>query len=413
MTDITENNPEIAAMPSDLKIRNRIRILGEFRSGRERTASGIAELTGISRQTVMKAIQFFMDRGLIVNTGKGDSTEAGGKKPELYAFSCGLLLVSVTMWPESLIVTLSDMNGARIGSVRRDWAIPESPKEAMEAVAKLSITLLAERGYTRDDIYGVTLSTAGTIDYRRGLLKYSSLSPGWGTHIPLVEMLRDIFGDRVIILENAGKMAGRSTILNPRYDGKRLLVLFSTWGFSACLNYNGHILSGTNSLIGEIGHMVVEPDDDEVCGCGSRGCFERMVSVERIRREIARLLPLYGGSVFAKADIGGVTIGGLFAASRAADPLAREVVGKLAGLFGRLLRNISLSFDPDAVIFTGDYSAGDEYFRERLKGSLSEFQYFPPGGAFEIDFDTRPLYDMDVIGSVKCLTDRFFGDMGL
>lgn len=73
-----------SAMPNDLKAVNRWKVLKAFQDGKEHTAMEVSVETGISRQTIMKAIRFFSDNGLLESGGKGDSTCIGGKKPEFF-----------------------------------------------------------------------------------------------------------------------------------------------------------------------------------------------------------------------------------------------------------------------------------------------------------------------------------------
>ena len=61
---------------------NRCQVLEAFLDGTPRSAGDVAEQVGLSRQTVMKSIQFFLRTGLLESAGKGDSTSLGGKRPE-------------------------------------------------------------------------------------------------------------------------------------------------------------------------------------------------------------------------------------------------------------------------------------------------------------------------------------------
>ena len=67
-----------AALPADLKYSNRFSVLSQFRSNEQLTANNIADSLNLSRQTVMKNIQFFLKHGLLVSVGKAPSTNIGG-----------------------------------------------------------------------------------------------------------------------------------------------------------------------------------------------------------------------------------------------------------------------------------------------------------------------------------------------
>lgn len=402
------------AMPSDLKVRNRMLVLSVFQDGCAYTANDVASRTGISRQTVMKAIQFFVGKGLLRNTGKGLSTDIGGKRPDLYMLHCKALLVTVTMWPQSLHITLSNMGGKSLAALAVDKSIPQTPAKAFAALKQHLADLMAQSACTLEDVFGVTLSIAGTIDYQRGTLKYSSQMPCWGTDVPLGQYLGEIFcPETLLVIENAGKMTGRAALTDPGRKADRILVIFSTWGLSACLIDRGHILGGKNSLIGEIGHMVLDPHVAEPCGCGSHGCFEQLVSANWLQGQIRSKRAETPSSPLCQGDITALTPADIFAVSRKGDPLAQEISASLAATFALGLRNICLTFDPALVVFQGNYATADEVFCDTLQKNLAEFQYFPKEGAFDLQFDKRSLFDLDLIGSRAYLTQLFFKEPSL
>lgn len=398
-----------ASMPSDLKYSNRTQVIDAFLSGGTLSASDVSERIGLSRQTVMKSIQFFLKGGLLVSQGKGSSTSVGGKRPELFALSREKYFLCIALWPQDLRIHLYTIGNQLVDNLSLSIPLPDSPKVAIDNAGQLARQLLEKNRVAGDNLCAVSLSTAGTVDYKTGRLKYSSQSPQWGTDVPLKEYLKPYFApDTLIFLENAGKMTARPFLLEPELSGKRALVIFSCWGLSSCLMEKNHILSGKNSLIGEIGHMIVDPSDREVCGCGSRGCLERLVSEGRIRQLVQRKRGDYPGSALGALPPERVSISEIFRCSQEGDPLARELADYLAKVFATALRNISLVFDPDQIVFQGDYAQADGFFDERLREYLREFQYYPSEGPFEIRYDSRPLAEMDALGSYTALVERYF-----
>jgi len=408
------NAQNLGGLPSDLKIRNRMLILETMRDGDRYTAQDIAEHTGISRPTVMKSINFFISKGLMIEEGKGDSTEAGGKKPLLYRFVCSRLLLTISLWPELVLLNLSSMDGKKIASVRIEAPVRRTPEEMFALIEEKAGELLASQGGTVDQLYGVSLSTGGIVGYDTGVLKYSSLSPEWGNNIPMGRYLREIFGEQTeIIVENAGKMAGRAEMLREDVENKRIMVLFSTWGLSACLIEKGHVLNGGHSLIGEIGHMVIDSHDHELCGCGSYGCAERMLSKARIREMIREAGEDCRSSSLHQYPLAEMTPEMVFRCAQEGDPLAQRIESRLAEIFAALLRNASLVFDPDVIVFQGEYAYAGPSFIGKLKHNLRQFAYYPAEGAVEIKCDTRKLEELDYIGATFFLQHRFLADKRL
>lgn len=387
---------------------NRIQVLRGFLGSGVRTAGDVAEQVGLSRQTVMKAIQFFLRTGLLVSGGKGESTTLGGKRPELFELTRDRFFLCITMWPEYLHIHLATVGGIAVADLIRTEPLGGEPKQALGRVGRLCAELVRDNGIRMEKVAAVSVSTAGIMDYTTGTLRYSSQSPEWGNDVPLTAYLRPWFPPETLIFaENTGKMAARPILLEPELMDKRVMVIFSSWGLSGCLMDRGSILSGGNSLIGEIGHMTIDPNDTEVCGCGSRGCLERLVSVRRLRELAARWAEEHPASCLA--DTEELTVRQVFAASERGDGLAQALARYLAERFAVALRNVSLVFDPDVVVFQGDYAHANELFRQTLLEHVADFRYFPERGPFELRFDRRELTEMDTRGALIALTHRYFG----
>jgi len=401
-------------VPSDLKLNNRRRVLAAFTSGHEYTANNIADIVGLSRLTAMKAIQFFVDKGLVISAGKGSSTCTGGKRPELFSLTSEKYLLCIDIWPESLNLTLIDFKCAVIDQIILNQPLSPDVHRAIEKVGRIAQHLLAQNHVANDALCGVSVSTPGIIDYKTNRLKYDALSPAWGNNVPVADMLRPYFSENTqIIMDNVAKMTARSLLQDDALQHLRVLSVFSSWGLSGCLMDKGRIMNGKDSLIGEFGHMVLDPHDSERCGCGGCGCFERLVSNARLRANAASRLREYPDSMLASISIHDLTAETLFNFSNRGDELSCSLVAELAHVFALALRNITLLFDPDLVVFQGAYANANALFRSELHKVLAEFQYYPKSGPFELRFDLRPITESDLQGSYVLLLDRLFGDTSL
>ncbi len=401
-------SPLVPNLPADLKYNNRAQVIDAFLSGEVFSINDVSARVGLSRQTVMKSVQFFLQQGLLTSVGKGTSTNSGGKRPELYTLSRGKYFLCITLWPRDLRIHLYTIGKKLVDSLSLQIPLLPDPKATIDNAGQLAISMLEKHRICPDCLCAVSLSTSGIVDYKTGKLKYSSQSPEWGTDVPLLEYLRSHFvPGTMLFMENAGKMTARPLLLDPSLGDRRALVIFACWGLSSCLIEKGRILSGKNSLIGEIGHMIIDPNDPERCGCGGVGCFERLVSQERICQMIAVKTREYPKSPLVTAGEK-VSIGDVFAASAREDLLAREIVDYLAHIFAIGLRNISLVFDPDLIYFQGDYANADAYFDLRLRMHLQQFLYYPAEGPFEIYYDHRSLEELDALGSCTALTQQYF-----
>lgn len=404
-----------ATLPSDLKRSNRMQILEKFKGKPACTVNQIAEEIGVSRQTVMKSIQFFMDKGLIVPLGKSASSSVGGKPPERYSLSPDSLLLSISLWPDLQQIALMNLRGETLEIHRHEQTLSPSIDSTINAVIAGIQALTARRRIVPEQFAGVCISTSGIVNYHTNTLKFNSLCPSWGANIPIADRLAPCFAPGTpILLENVAKVVGRSLLHQPGTAQKRILSVFSAWdGVCACFIENDRILNGKDSLIGEIGHMLIAPDDPEVCGCGSHGCFERMVSNQRLRRNITAAICNHPESPLNALPLERITVPDLFAVSVGGDACARELAMPLARYFAMALRNVSLVFDPELVVFQGDYAHADEAFCAQFRRTLMDFHYYPENDPFELRLDRRSISELDLQGAYVLLIDHLFSDPAL
>ncbi|MGN0779239.1 MAG: ROK family protein [Aristaeellaceae bacterium] len=394
-----------AALPAHLKELNRQKILRVILSGKVLTVADIHAQTSISRPTITRALQDYLRMGVIRSLGPGSTTSAGGKKPELFCFADERRILCANLWPGHITLALSSL----IGDVSALDSAPCPPDasltEAFALLGELAQAYLHRQGLTVRDLYGVVLSVPGTVDYAAKALRYNSQAPSWGVNVPLTEYLKPLFGDGLVyMIDNAGKAAGRATLMeHPEYADSRLMTLFTTWGVSACMMERGHILNGRDSLIGEIGHMVIREDGPDLCGCGKRGCLESLVSIRHVRR----LLHQAGDS----SDLSALTYRELFRRSAQGDVKAQSVVRHLARCFAAALHNLSLTYDQDAVVFQGEFAWADATFDQCLREELQQFRYYPAGQLFAIAYDRRELPLLAARGGAELLTKHYFASL--
>lgn len=397
------------SFPADLKSVNRMQIMEVFKSGKEYTANDISEQIGLSRQTVMKAVQFFVEKGIIVSNGKGSSTNIGGKRPELFSLASNKYLMCISIWPDGLQFTLMDLRAGVTDQLALQQSLSPDPQVALGKVGNLAAKLLGQNNISHDMLCGVLISTPGIVDYKTNTLKYNALRPEWGINVPVGEILRPYFpAGTPMRVENVAKLTAR-----PWLSEKRVLTVFSSWGgLSGCLMEDGRILHGKNSLIGEFGHMILDPLSEETCGCGGRGCFQRLVSDEYLRKQVAAMIGAHPDSMLNNLRLDELTVRDVFHLSARGDGLARALVAELARTFSVAIRNITLVFDPETVVFHGDYANADDFFQEELFRHLSGFRYYGQR-PFSLELDPTPIETLNLRGAYALLLEMFFQDPSL
>jgi glucokinase len=103
---------------------------------------------------------------------------------------------------------------------------------------------------------------------------------------------------------------------------------------------------------GEIGHTTVDPDGP-LCGCGNRGCLDRMASA---------------GSIAAAA--GRASVAEAAAAARDGDAVARAAFERAGEYVGRVLAGAVVLLWPDRVVVGGGVADAGELLLEPVRAEL-------------------------------------------
>lgn len=133
---------------------------------------------------------------------------------------------------------------------------------------------------------------------------------------------------------------------------------------------DGNLIHGFGGAAGEIGHMIVEPENGFACTCGNNGCLETVASATGVVKVARLLAEEYEGNSHIKAAIDNgesVTSKDIFVAAESGDQFADSVVEKVGNYLGLASANISNILNPDSVVVGGGVSAAGEFLRERIE----------------------------------------------
>jgi glucokinase len=117
---------------------------------------------------------------------------------------------------------------------------------------------------------------------------------------------------------------------------------------------------------GEIGHQTVDPDGPP-CGCGNRGCLDRMAGADAIAQ--------YAGTATFADAVG---------AARAGDERARAAFQRAAGYVGLAVSNAIVLLWPERVVVGGGVAEAGELLFEPLRKVVAERANVAPLDRIEI-----------------------------
>jgi predicted NBD/HSP70 family sugar kinase len=233
----------------------------------------LAELTGLSAQSVSNITRRLLDRDLI--TEAGTLVPAGRGKPRtlLRLHPPGHFAIGVHIDPTVTTVVLLDLVGDVVASVRTLPASAASPPRLVTAITHAVDGLLASTGADARRVLGLGIAAPGPLDTGAGVVVAPPLLPEW-TRVDLRDLLYEATGYPVVLHKDAAAAALAELWRGPRGSAAAFadfVFLYMGTGLGAGLVVGGELLGGSTNNAGEIGHLMVTADGPR-CNCGLRGC---------------------------------------------------------------------------------------------------------------------------------------------
>lgn len=244
------------------------------------------------------------------------------------------------------------------GELLEKWEIPtrreNNSENVLPDIAAAIDGKLAEKGISKEEVSGVGFGVPGPVT-KEGIIKMNA-NLGWRDKHAAKE-LGELTG-LPCMGGNDVRTAGLGEMWKGGAEYKNAVFLTLGTGVGSAIIIEGNVILGAMGAAGEIGHIKVDMEETEACGCGGIGCAEQYASATGIvRMAKKKLAESEKASVLREEE---VTAKAVFDAYKAGDELATEVVEKFGHYLGYSLAATAAVLDPEAFIIGGGVSkAGD------------------------------------------------------
>lgn len=258
------------------------------------------------------------------------------------------------------------------GNVLEKWAVPTRTENGGEKIlpdiADNIKGKMAEKGMEKDAVIGVGVGVPGPVD-GKGIV-HRAVNLGWG-EVNIKKELGALLDGMRVEAGNDANVAALGEMWKGGGQGHQNLVAVTLGtGVGGGIIINGEILTGATGAGGEIGHIHVEDNETEACGCGNFGCLEEYASATGITRLANRALAESDkGSVLRKGEISSKTV---FDAVKAGDELAIEIARKFGDYLGKGLGVIAGVVNPEIFVIGGGVSKAGEVLFDYIRPSFEK-----------------------------------------
>lgn len=254
------------------------------------------------------------------------------------------------------------------GNLLDKWEIPTRKENGGELIlvdtAESIKAKMSEKDMLKKDVVGVGLGAPGPIDGEGTV--YGAVNLGWGTF-----SIRDTLAELLELPVKAGNDANVAALGEMWKGGgqgcKNLIAVTLGTGVGGGIIVNGEILTGAVGAGGEIGHMHVEDNETERCGCGNTGCLEEYASATGIVRLAARALhSCEEPSVLRDVPEEKLSAKKVFDAVKDGDGLAVKIAEQFGEYLGKGLGVVASIINPEIIVIGGGVSKAGKILFEYI-----------------------------------------------
>lgn len=258
------------------------------------------------------------------------------------------------------------------GKVTDKWEIPtrkeENGKYILEDIAKSVKERMQRDTLILEDIAGLGIGVPGPVKEDRTVLKCANL--GWGV-FNVADTVRELTGIENVKVGNDANVAALGEMWQGGGKGYNNLVMVTLGtGVGGGVILGGKILTGSNGAGGEIGHIRVNYEEKDVCGCGKTGCLEQYASATGVVRLAKKALEKKEKKTTLVAD--DLSAKAVFDAAKAGDELAMDIVEKFGFYLGMALAHISQVIDPEVFVIGGGVARAGQIIIDEVSKNYEE-----------------------------------------
>ena len=241
------------------------------------------------------------------------------------------------------------------GNLIEKWEIPTRTEDKgvniIPDIAGSILVKLAQKDIDKKEVVGVGIGVPGPVKEDGTVLVAVNL--GWDKR-NTNEELEDLLGIPVKTANDANVAALGEMWRGGDQSYDDVVAVTLGTGVGGGVIIGGKVIAGSNGAGGEIGHIHLEDNESEECGCKGHGCLEQYASATGVVRLAKKKLADSSKPSVLRDDE--VTAKAVWDAVKADDELAKEVANIYGEYLGKGLAAVAAVVNPQVFVIGGGVS---------------------------------------------------------
>lgn len=359
-----------------LKYKNQALILEKIKQCGSISRAELSKQLGLSAPSISKNIELLLEKGIILETGIGESS--GGRKPIVLEYNYDYCyIVALALKEDKLTSAISNLKGDIIFEYKIEKDFSGLDKGTILSEIDNSIKVISDNTQILlSTVKCIVISLPGIVD--DNIVKVSNIFPQLQGELIKDYMLTNCNIDIQIKNDINSKAIGEYWKLPEASYNNIVYISPEKTGVGSGIIIDGKLYEGSRFGAGEIGYMLL----DEKCllsGNCKKSYLENIVSNRNILKYAFELSSEKGGYIKQKTkdDFSNMTIRLLKEAIELKDEVAIEVLGLVSRYFTISIHNTATILNPDVVLLGGMFiELGTELF-EQIRSYLEAISIIP------------------------------------
>lgn len=288
------------------------------------------------------------------------------------------------------------------GSILEKWEIvtrvEDEGKAILPDIAASVLEKTKAHGLEKSEIIGIGVGVPAPVT-AEGIVN-GSANLGWN-YKEVKKELEELTGIESVIGNDANVAALGEMWKGGGAGQKNLVMITLGTGVGGGVIINGKVITGEHGAGGEVGHICVNYDEADSCGCGNHGCLEQYASATGIVRLAKKRLAEDTRDTVLKKE--SVTAKDVFDAVKAGDAVAIDVAEEFGEYLASGLVNLAVIADPAVFVIGGGVSKAGEVLLPFIQKPYRERAFFSNR---DTEFKLATLgNDAGICGAAKMVLD--------
>ena len=215
------------------------------------------------------------------------------------------------------------------------------PQQIIEMIKELS-----------DNPKSIGIGSIGPLNMKQGIITNTPNHPLEG--IPIVKPLKEVFNADVTILNDCAAAVFGEQIFGAGKGLTNLFYVTLSTGIGGGAIVDNHLLKGKDGNAVEIGHIIIDPNSELICGCGGKGHWEALASGKNIPKYAELLIKNKVVKPFNRYNEKKlISTESLFKSAKKGNKLSLKIINEVGKINLIGFADVINMFDPELVTVGG------------------------------------------------------------